>query len=256
MSLHRWTSLLTDLLNVLPSRALSEWQDLSLVDENKPTVVLVSGFAASHRNLSVIRKRLVRDGFNVLVLPMDWHALSDGVRGLYVMSEKLSSLVLALRKGKCRGKHRLYLVAHSAGGLVARHYVQLLGGYHYTDGLVTLATPHRGTWISLLGLCCHLILKARCLLQMTPVSPFIRKLNAATLPVDFRFVSIYSDEDFLCPIKATRLPQGLGQQTTIENVRVQGLSHGDFLLSKKSYQLMLRYLGISDDVKSPEEAAV
>jgi len=236
------TSLIKDLFQVLPSRSKSEWQSLSKIDSAKPTVVLVSGFAATNRNLSVIRKRLVKDGYNVIILSMDWQTLSDGVRGLYRMAEILSSTVLQLRKGPCRGKAKIYLVAHSAGGLVARYYVQLLGGFHYCDGLVTLATPHRGTWLAALGLLCHLILKARILLQMLPVSPFIQKINEATLPPGFRFTSIWSGDDFLCSRRATHLPPELWNHSEIESVEVAGLSHGDFLLSKESYRLVLEYL--------------
>ena len=108
-----------------------------------PTIILITGFGATQRSLSVMRKRLVKDGFNVIILSMDWQTLSDGVRGLYRMAEVLATVVLKLRKGNSRGKAKIILVAHSAGGLVARYYLQLLGGVHYCDGLITLATPHR-----------------------------------------------------------------------------------------------------------------
>lgn len=37
------------------------------------------------------------------------------------------------------------IVAHSMGGLVARHYIEQLGGAGRVRTLVTIATPHRGT---------------------------------------------------------------------------------------------------------------
>lgn len=40
---------------------------------------------------------------------------------------------------------RVALVGHSLGGVVARWYVQELGGHARVDRLVTLATPHAGT---------------------------------------------------------------------------------------------------------------
>lgn len=39
---------------------------------------------------------------------------------------------------------KVILVAHSMGGLVARHYLEVLGGYKDCRALVTLGTPHRG----------------------------------------------------------------------------------------------------------------
>ncbi len=128
-----------------------------------------------------MRRRLRKDGFNVIVLSLDWNSLSDTFRGLYPMSEKLSSIALRIRKEKGFRRTKIFLVAHSAGGLVARYYVQLLGGSHYCDGLITLGTPHSGTWVAALGLLTHLILKAGCLIHMLPISKFIKKINAVPL---------------------------------------------------------------------------
>jgi triacylglycerol lipase len=43
------------------------------------------------------------------------------------------------------GASRVRLVGHSLGGLIARYYVQRLGGHARVDLVVTVATPHRGT---------------------------------------------------------------------------------------------------------------
>lgn len=243
MKLRPWLIFIKDLFDVLPSYARPEWEDLHQISADRPTVILISGFGANSRNLNVIRKRLQRDGFNVLVLALDWKSLSDGVQGLYRMAELLSSTVLRLRKQAGMRKSKIYLVAHSAGGLVARHYVQILGGWHYCEGLVTLATPHHGTWVAALGLLTHLIVKARCLVQMTPFSPFIKRMNAAPFPTGFRMVSIFSPDDLLCPPSATRLPDGwVLRNYDVRTVEVPDLSHSDFLLSKDCYQQLLRSL--------------
>jgi pimeloyl-ACP methyl ester carboxylesterase len=190
-----------------------------------------------------MRKRFLRDGFNVIVISLDWQTLSDGVRGLYRMSEILSSVVLRLRKKTGMGKRpKVFLVAHSAGGLVARYYVQLLGGSHYCDGLITLGTPHSGTWMAALGFLSHLILKARCLFQMLPISPFIRRINHAPFPNGFKMISIFSTDDLMCPRRATQLPPWLSNREGIESVEVANVSHSEFLLSKEPYQILLRHL--------------
>ena len=159
-------SLVRDLWSVLPGRSVEEWQEISSVIPDRPTVVLVSGFGATERTLSVLRKRLLRDQYNVVVLSLDLATLADGISGFYRMSEKLSALLLRIRKESPLKDGSVFLVAHSVGGLVARHYVQRLGGSHYCDGLITMATPHQGTWFALLGLLTHLILRFRCLFQM------------------------------------------------------------------------------------------
>jgi pimeloyl-ACP methyl ester carboxylesterase len=229
-----------DLFQTLPAEPHGEWTSLSDLSPLKPTVILVSGFGATSRNLSVIRKRFLKDGFNVLILPLDWNVLGDNVRGFYRMAEKLSSLILSLRKTKGMSRNKVYLVAHSAGGLVARYYVQFLGGSHYCEGLVTLATPHSGTWIAALGFLTHLILKARCLYQMLPISRFVKDLNEGHWPVDFPMASIFSNADFLCPKKSTVIPELiLSAESRFWNIELHGLSHGDFLMSKRCYSSLM-----------------
>ncbi|MCB0417255.1 MAG: alpha/beta fold hydrolase, partial [Bdellovibrionales bacterium] len=193
----RALSLFKDLLNFLPGSSPTRWEAPASVKGDVPVVVIVAGFQAKERPLSVIRKRFLKDGFNVIVISMDWLSLSDGIIGLSHMATKLSGVLLNLRKTTGM-RSQVYLIGHSAGGLIARYYVQLLGGSHYCDALVTLGTPHHGTWIALLGFFSHLIVKARCLFQLLPISPFMRKLNRAAFPSDFRVVSMFSRDDFFC----------------------------------------------------------
>lgn len=229
---------LRDLIAILPWDSKLEWEEVRTLRPDRPTVILVSGFGARKRTLSIIRKRLMRDGYNVLILAMDWQGLSDSLRGFYRMAEKLSTLVLALRKQKGMKGAPIYLVAHSAGGLVARYYVQQLGGWHYVEALITLATPHQGTWMAAFGFFSHLVLKARCLLHMLPFSPFIRELNAKDIPEDFRLVSVYSDGDVLCPPASTFLPLTWSARENVRTVHVPGLSHAEFLMSKETYRIV------------------
>jgi len=242
VKLRSFLHLVRDLIEVLPSTTEADWEDVDQLSYERPTVVLVSGFAATRRSLSVMRKRLRKDGFNVLILCLDWTNLSDGVRGLYRMAEKLSTIVTQLRKQRGMQRNQIHLVAHSAGGLVARYYIQMLGGWHYCDSLVTLATPHQGTWLAALGLFTHLLLKFRCLFQLLPISPFIKHLNAAPLPEDFRLVSIFSKGDLMCPARATQLPPVL--RSRVPSIELEELGHSDFLWSKESYEVLRGYLGV------------
>ena len=44
------------------------------------------------------------------------------------------------------GYERIHVVGHSMGGLIARYYVTRLGGDERVHTLVTLGTPHHGTY--------------------------------------------------------------------------------------------------------------
>ena len=66
----------------------------------------------------------------------------------YRSSDGVERAAVALRdalRAKVRGG-RIDLVCHSMGGLVARFYLQNLGGARRVDRCITLATPHRGTY--------------------------------------------------------------------------------------------------------------
>lgn len=252
MRLKTLTTLFRDLIEVLPTFGDAHWEDVESISGQRPTVVLVTGFAATHRSLSVIRKRLQRDGFDVLVLSLDWGALSDSVRGLYRMAERLSTLILALRKRRGKNGGKIYIVAHSAGGLVARYYVQLLGGWHYCDALITLATPHQGTWLAALGFVTHLVLKARCLFQMLPISPFMRRLNRTAWPQGFPLISIFSKDDLMCPNGATLF--AVLDKDRVRNREIAGMSHSDFLLSKQSYEMLREHLRSTNDILAAVDA--
>lgn len=226
----------------LPGRAQESWVELSQFDPQKPTVILVSGFGATKRILSVMRKRLMRDGFNVFVVGLEWKTISEAFLGFLPVAHKIYSLVLKLRKMQGMQKSKVFLVAHSAGGLASRWYIQKLGGSHYCDGLVTLATPHQGTWIAALGFLSHLTLKARCLYQMLPISKFIHSINEMPYPTNFPTLALSSDGDFLCPKDTTRLPETVHGNSDVLAFEIPKTSHSEFLMSKESYRPMITFL--------------
>ncbi|MFY0564456.1 lipase/acyltransferase domain-containing protein [Archangium lansingense] len=47
---------------------------------------------------------------------------------------------------------RLILVAHSMGGIVARYFLECLGGWKHTRALITFGTPHRGSFMAMQAL--------------------------------------------------------------------------------------------------------
>lgn len=248
---------LRDLFAVLPARVDDTWADARDFVPHRPTVVLVTGFAATQRSVSAMRKRMLRDGLNVVVLALDWRTLSDGVRGLYRLAERLSSVCVKLRKNPDLSNAPIYLVAHSAGGLVARYYVQRLGGSHYCDGLVTMGTPNRGTWMAGLGLFTHLILKARCLWHMLPISKFVRSINATAWPENFPWLAIASRSDYLCPPRTATVPAAFSAPgTATGSVVFDSLSHSDYLLSKRCYQEVEAFFGlpVRTEPRSPSGA--
>jgi len=102
------------------------------------TVVLVHGYLANRSTLLPLANYLRWRGFHQ-VLSFNYRS-SEGVeRGAIALRDYLRRHV--------RGG-RIDLVCHSLGGLVARVYLQQLGGARRVDHCITLATPHQGTYNS------------------------------------------------------------------------------------------------------------
>jgi triacylglycerol lipase len=93
------------------------------------------------------------------------------------------------------------LVGFSMGGLVARYYVQRLGGMERVRRLVTISSPHGGTFTAYL-------LWNRGVRQMRPGSEFLRDLDAdrETL-ARVGFTSIWTPRDLMIvPAKSSSVP--------------------------------------------------
>src|SRR5262249_36538301 len=106
------------------------------------------------------------------------------------------------------------------GGLVARYYVQKLGGDDRVDTLVTLGTPHAGTRAA------HLVPQAApypLLTQLRPGSALLRALEEPAPAAQTRFVCFAGDLDRLIVPTASALLRHDDLDTF--NIRVPGAGH-------------------------------
>jgi triacylglycerol lipase len=116
-----------DLLPVLP-RAIA----------GDDVVVLVHGFLATAGVFRPLRARLERDA-GALVASFS-HAPGLGVRRI---AQQLAGIVDRIPHGT-----RIHLVGHSLGGIVARWYVQEMGGNERVVQTISIATPFGGAKIA------------------------------------------------------------------------------------------------------------
>jgi triacylglycerol lipase len=115
------------------------------------------------------------------------------------------------------------LVGHSMGGLVARQYVQELGGDRVVDTVVTMGTPHRGTYTAWCGV-------GRAAEQCRPGSDYLAQLERTSRPGLARWISYYSDLDFMItPAVSAKL---LTPALDATNVRIRDIGHLSLLLSR------------------------
>lgn len=106
---------------------------------DRPPVVLLHGFIDNRSVFVLLRRSLTRHGWHHLEA-LNYSPLTCDIR---TAAELLGRHVeeICLRTGH----QRIDIVGHSLGGLIARYYVQRLGGDHRVRTLITLGTPHGGT---------------------------------------------------------------------------------------------------------------
>jgi hypothetical protein len=102
------------------------------------TVLLITGVTIPAEWFDPIVARLERDGFRPVVYEPP--ALLSG--DLFENSEALAAVVERVRAES--GQDRIDILAECTGGLIARHYIQALGGDQYVERLVTFISPQHG----------------------------------------------------------------------------------------------------------------
>lgn len=85
----------------------------------------------------------VRGPRNLLTFPYDWR-LSNRLSGERLRAFAERALGQWRGQGGAHADAQLVFLCHSMGGLVARWYVDQLGGAQDTRAVITLGTPHRG----------------------------------------------------------------------------------------------------------------
>jgi triacylglycerol esterase/lipase EstA (alpha/beta hydrolase family) len=202
-------------------------------------VLLLYGFLSTRRTFEVLERRLRRDGYCVWSINLGGLFDAFNTYGIDRSAEKVREKVERLYSRYDLGP--LSIIGHSKGGLIGRYYVKRLGGDKRVRNLITLATPHNGSPTAYLGVA-TMGLFAKSVWQMTPMSPFIRRLKMGAFPKNVRFVSIYSKGDRASPFPCCMIePHG---NPDLVNIEVPDVSHRDFLLRRPVYQIIRRELAL------------
>lgn len=126
-------------------------------------VILVPGYLDLDVYFVPVQRRLA-----ALNRPHSLLSLFPNIGDIPTSAKRLAERVEEVRRA--RGVGQVDLIAHSEGGLISRHYIRFLGGERTIGRLITLSTPHHGTYVSYLG-------PGEAARQMRPGSDFLRQLN-------------------------------------------------------------------------------
>jgi triacylglycerol lipase len=147
-------------------------------------ILLVHGLVDNRAIFAVLNRRLRSHGFE-RVVTVNYSPVTNDIRaaaaGLAVQVEALIART---------GYERIHIVGHSLGGLIARYYVQRLGGDERVHTLVTLGAPHHGS------LAAHVI-PVQLGRQLRPNSDLFAELDQPAPGLRTRFVAFWSDIDQL-----------------------------------------------------------
>ncbi|MFE0672835.1 esterase/lipase family protein [Streptomyces sp. NPDC058867] len=182
-----------------------------LLTEARPPVVLLHGFIDNRSVFLLLRRSLAQHGRH-RIESLNYSPLTCDIRSAAELLGRHIEEICART-----GAERVDVVGHSLGGLIARYYVQRLGGDLRVRTLVTLGTPHAGTRVAPLANA-HPIVR-----QMRPGSAVLEELARPAPGCRTHFVSFWSDLDHIMdPLETACIdhPDLLAQ-----NVRVSGVGH-------------------------------
>jgi triacylglycerol lipase len=147
-------------------------------------ILLVHGMVDNRAIFTVLSRWLRRRGFG-RVFTLNYPPTTNDIRSA---ARNLSGAVEDLIAQT--GYERIHVVGHSLGGLIARYYVQRLGGDERVHTLVTLGSPHGGTLTAS-------VLPLRLFRQLRPGSDLFQELAQPVTNCRTRFVAYWSPMDQL-----------------------------------------------------------
>jgi len=211
-------------------------------------VLLVPGYGGGTGGLERLAAALRASGRDAQVVP----SIGDG-RG--DLTEQAASLAAAATARIAAGAPSVDVVGYSAGGVVARIFVDRFGGAAITRRVVTLGSPHAGTDVARFGAA---LAPGQCptaCRQLVPDSELLAGLPPASPGP--RWVSVWTaDDEVVVPPSSGRLEGALDVQLqqVCPGVRV---GHGGLPTDPLVQNLVLQALGGPglDAVPPPDRCA-
>ncbi len=167
--------------------------------------------------------------------------LSLGALATTVDSPKVYAGEVASRLESISATHdsAVDIIAHSMGGLDSRWAIEKMGANEYVDSLITLGTPHQGTYVAYLA---YITPGGR---TMVPNSEFLQALNDGQLAADVNYTAIWSNLDALItPDEFATLPEPEASSiSTAQNVFVPYKGHIQLSFDREVFETYVPHLG-------------
>jgi pimeloyl-ACP methyl ester carboxylesterase len=172
-------------------------------------VVLVHGYGGGRASWLPLERRLHSEGFRNV------HSYTYNVLTSSVPEIARALVARCAAAAEEAGTERVDVLGHSLGGVVLRCAVARFGLASHVSTAVTVAAPHRGTRVALLG-------PGTVAASLRPGSALLADLRRETWSSDLRWIAYYAECDLVVPPASARLQ---GDVPGARDVRVPGAGH-------------------------------
>ena len=180
------------------------------VEAAETPILLVHGMVDNRSIFTVLRRGLVRRGFG-RIETMNYSILTGDIRAAAAhLGAEVERIV------EETGYERIHVIGHSMGGLIARYYVTRLGGDAHVHTLVTLGTPHQGSYLAYSW-------PGGLTRQLRPRSGLMTELAEPVRECQTRFLNYWSDLDqVVVPQRNAVLRH---DDLNVHNIALHGVGH-------------------------------
>jgi len=213
-------------------------------------ILLLHGFFQTRAIFDPLEERLRADGFGVVSLNLGGLLGRFNSVGVDVLAQRIGEKVERLCEN--HGIDGVHVIGHSKGGLVARRWVQHLGGVKRVRSVITLGTPHHGTPTAVAGFVLGLGAVSPNPRELLPRSALVQALNRDSFPSHIPLTSIYSRQDLVCPWWCSVL-RPAPTERNLTNVEVIGPGHSDLCADPHVYAIIRERLAQAIDTAGARE---
>jgi triacylglycerol lipase len=187
------------------------------------TVILLHGIFDSGQVFATLQQLLHDHGFCTLAPDL---VPNDGSVSIAALAEQVRQIV----EQDCKEAEWLGLIGFSMGGIVARYYLQNLGGYRRVKRVVTISSPHRGSALAYLK-------NGSGVEELRPNSPLLKALaESEELLLPLKPLSLWTPLDLMV------VPAKNSIWKIAQNIAFNVVAHPLMLTSRAVHDAILKSL--------------
>ena len=215
-----------------------------LVKFGRTPVILIQGYMMNSSAMSAINNALKDAGFEPIVFTLKRLGFENTIEEMAEdLAGKIKEFMRQNMNGKSPFRKRITGIGFSMGGVILHYMTRSLGMCAFIDKVITIASPINGlkyavAALPFVKLTFGKVKVFKSAYELWEGSDFIRKLKKKPFSPNCYFVSISSEDDWMAPPDACRLPE----LPNTKNITLPHLFHSDLPFSQKVTQIIMEIL--------------